>query len=230
MILVDAADEVLVRGVLVAPLALLLPFASSRLRSRLTRSLIAVALTLAALSAFLDEAEAWVIILVAAALAAALPGQSYERRPLLPVLAALAAGVAAALTGAAATWDAITTVAKSEGLVIVAAGGLLCVFVGGAVIGRVMHPFAEKVNAQPRGMEAAGRYIGWLERSLLYGLVVIGSADGAALVIAAKSVARFPSFKREEFAEYYLIGSLLSLLVAAACGLGARAAIGQPLM
>ena len=112
---------------------------------------------------------------------------------------------------------------------LVAAGGLFCVFVGGAAIGRVMHPFAQKVDSEPRGMEAAGRYIGWLERSLLYGLVVIGSADGAALVIAAKSVARFPSFAREEFAEYYLIGSFMSLLAAAMCGLGVRAAIGQPL-
>lgn len=65
-------------------------------------------------------------------------------------------------------------------------------------------------------MENAGRYIGWLERALLYGLILLGSPDAAALVVAAKSIARFPSFAEEKFAEYYLIGTLLSLLIAAA--------------
>lgn len=75
-------------------------------------------------------------------------------------------------------------------------------------------------------MENAGRYIGWLERSLLYGLILLGSPDAAALVIAAKSIARFPSFAEEKFAEYYLIGTLLSLVIAAATAFGVRAAMG----
>jgi hypothetical protein len=45
-------------------------------------------------------------------------------------------------------------------------------------------------------------------------------------VIAAKSIARFPSFAEEKFAEYYLIGTLLSLLIAAATAFGVRAAMG----
>lgn len=61
---------------------------------------------------------------------------------------------------------------------------------------------------------------------LLYGLILLGSPDAAALVIAAKSIARFPSFSEEKFAEYYLIGTLLSLLVAAATAFGVRAAMG----
>jgi len=102
------------------------------------------------------------------------------------------------------------------------------VFLAGAGIGRLLHPFAERVRGteDTPGMESAGRYIGWLERALLYGLIVLGSPDSAALVVAAKSIARFPSFSEEKFAEYYLIGTLLSLLAAGAAGVAVRAAMG----
>jgi hypothetical protein len=50
-------------------------------------------------------------------------------------------------------------------------------------------------------------------------------------VIAAKSVARFPAFSEERFAEYYLIGMLLSFLIAAGAGVAVRAALGlHPLL
>ena len=68
--------------------------------------------------------------------------------------------------------------------------------------------------------------IGWLERALLYGLFVAGAPDAAAVVLGVKSIARFPEFRDERFAEYYLIGSFLSLLIAAAIGLAVRAVIG----
>ena len=33
-------------------------------------------------------------------------------------------------------------------------------------------------------------------------------------MLAAKSIARYPEFKREQFAEYFLIGTLLSISAA----------------
>jgi len=42
------------------------------------------------------------------------------------------------------------------------------------------------------------------------------------LVIAAKSLARFEDLKRRHFAEYYLIGTLASLLLACLGGLAIR--------
>ena len=75
-------------------------------------------------------------------------------------------------------------------------------------------------------MEHAGRIIGWIERGLLYTLVLVGAPGAAALVIAGKSVARFPSFREERFAEYYLIGSLMSLAIALGAALAVRAIIG----
>jgi hypothetical protein len=109
-------------------------------------------------------------------------------------------------------------------------GVTLAVFAGGWVIGRLLHPFAVALEADTPerlpGLENAGRMIGWLERTLLFGLILAGAPDAAAIVIAAKSVARFPAFSEERFAEYYLIGTLLSFLIAAGLGVAVRAALG----
>jgi hypothetical protein len=220
-------DE-LVRAVIAVPIAVLLPLAKRRPPERLVRLGIAAAMVLAALAPYLDNWEAWVSVAVAAAAAGVLRAPSFDR-PIAPLLLTVAAvAIAAVAVDSDAAWNAIEVVANSRDVVVVTGGGLIAVFLAGAVIGRLLHPFAELVRGTEDtvGMESAGRYIGWLERALLYGLVVLGSPDAAALVVAAKSIARFPSFSQERFAEYYLIGTLLSLLIAAATGFGVRAAIG----
>lgn len=71
----------------------------------------------------------------------------------------------------------------------------------------------------------AGRWIGMLERLIIYSLVVAGEAGAAALVVTAKSILRFPEITGEEphlEAEYVLIGSLASWLAAIAGGLTIR--------
>jgi hypothetical protein len=218
----------LVRAVIAVPIAILLPLAKRRPPGRLVRAGFAAALVLAALAPYLDDWRAWVCVCVAA-LGAAIPAAPSFDRPVVPlVLAVAAAAIAAVAVDPDATWDAIESVINSRDVVVVTGGALVAVFLAGAIIGRLLHPFAELVRGteDTTGMESAGRYIGWLERALLYGLVVLGSPDAAALVVAAKSIARFPSFSEEKFAEYYLIGTLLSLLIAAAVGFGVRAAIG----
>ncbi len=67
------------------------------------------------------------------------------------------------------------------------------------------------------GAPAGGRVIGMLERAFAYGGVLVGHPETVALVVAVKSVARYPEFKGRNgrrFAEYFLIGTLLSLLFA----------------
>lgn len=78
------------------------------------------------------------------------------------------------------------------------------------------------------GTDGAGRWIGILERLLILLLVVGDEAGAAALVVAAKAVLRFPEITGEEphlSAEYVLIGSLASWLLAVAGGLAARAVL-----
>jgi len=70
-----------------------------------------------------------------------------------------------------------------------------------------------------------GRTVGLLERALTLLLVVLGQWSAVALVVAAKSLARFEALKERHFAEYYLIGTLTSLLLASLGGLALRACL-----
>lgn len=60
-----------------------------------------------------------------------------------------------------------------------------------------------------------GRLIGNLERSLMYFLIILDQIGAIAIIVALKSLARFKELDNKNFAEYFLIGSLLSLLLAA---------------
>jgi hypothetical protein len=62
------------------------------------------------------------------------------------------------------------------------------------------------------GLEGAGAMIGILERIFTLTLVLVGQYMALALVLAAKSIARFEDLKNRKFAEYYLIGTLSSML------------------
>lgn len=110
-------------------------------------------------------------------------------------------------------------------VVAVAAGAVIAVFAGGAAIAKLLAPFTAQLEppAESPTLARAGRYIGWLERALLYAFVLAGVPSAAAAVVALKSVARFPSFSEERFAEYYLIGTLASVLVAVCAAMAVRA-------
>lgn len=69
------------------------------------------------------------------------------------------------------------------------------------------------------GLKHAGLAIGMLERIFVLTLVLYGEFTAIMLVLTAKSIARFEDLKRREFAEYYLIGTFSSMLVALFVGL-----------
>ncbi len=73
-------------------------------------------------------------------------------------------------------------------------------------------------KAPETGPPGSGRMIGILERTIALILLLLGEWTALALLLAAKSIARFEELKRREFAEYYLIGTLTSLLVAILAG------------
>lgn len=60
----------------------------------------------------------------------------------------------------------------------------------------------------------AGYLIGSLERWIILLLGLAGQWGAVALVVAAKSIARFEELKKRAFAEYFLVGTLTSVLVA----------------
>lgn len=65
----------------------------------------------------------------------------------------------------------------------------------------------------------AGELIGIVERLLILTFVLAGSFEAVAFTIAAKSIARFKELDDKNFAEYYLIGTSVSVAVAVGIGM-----------
>jgi F0F1-type ATP synthase membrane subunit c/vacuolar-type H+-ATPase subunit K len=61
---------------------------------------------------------------------------------------------------------------------------------------------------------AVGYLIGTLERWIILLLGVAGLWEAIAIVVAVESIARFEELKQRAFAEYFLVGTLTSVLVA----------------
>ena len=61
----------------------------------------------------------------------------------------------------------------------------------------------------------AGRIIGTLERIIIIIMVMLKQYAAIGLVFTAKSIARYDEITKDpSFAEYYLVGTLLSVLIA----------------
>ena len=87
-------------------------------------------------------------------------------------------------------------------------GAILATRTGAFVVGLFMRPWEGR---GPAGLPSGGKYIGHLERGLIFLLVLAGTAEGIGFLIAAKSVLRFGAVKDEaELSEYVIIGTLAS--------------------
>ncbi|SFD02139.1 Protein of unknown function [Bacillus sp. OV322] len=64
----------------------------------------------------------------------------------------------------------------------------------------------------------AGMWIGILERNIILILCLINSIASIGFLIAMKALTRFKQFEDKSFAEYYLIGSMLSIVFAMLSG------------
>jgi hypothetical protein len=102
---------------------------------------------------------------------------------------------------------------------------------GGAVIvSRLLKRFdlprPETEEQTPPDDVARGWSIGIAERLLAVTLILVGQWSALGLIIAAKSIARFKDLEKRPFSEYYLIGTLSSVLIATTTALAARWLIG----
>jgi hypothetical protein len=89
------------------------------------------------------------------------------------------------------------------------AGLVLTTRAGGFAVGLVMEPWSA---AAPRhGLALGGRTIGWMERGLIFLLVMVGQPAGIGFLIAAKSILRYETTKESQgTGEYVIIGTLAS--------------------
>jgi hypothetical protein len=73
-------------------------------------------------------------------------------------------------------------------------------------------------SLENESLQKAGRWIGSIERSMTFGLVLLGQYTAIGFIIAAKSVLRYGDNTHKT--EYVLIGTLLSFGIAFALGVG----------
>jgi hypothetical protein len=119
------------------------------------------------------------------------------------------------------SWQPTTGEKVLEALVVY----VMVVFAGGYFIRyltRNLTAEIEKPSETQEQIKNAGMYIGWLERFLVLTAILVQSPSIVGLILTGKSIARFPELKSElnpGFAEYFLIGTLLSIGLAVAGGL-----------
>jgi hypothetical protein len=131
--------------------------------------------------------------------------------------------------GAASQW----LQRHADQVLILATAYCAVIFAAGYANAALLAPFQARLKpgdeGEARGLANAGTYIGWLERFLVVTAVLVGSPEAAGLVAAAKSVFRFGDIKEgRAFAEYFLIGTFLSVSEAVGIGLVARYLLSHP--
>lgn len=104
---------------------------------------------------------------------------------------------------------------------IVASGFAFVANGGSGIVEGVLEPLRQQFDSgeDAAGLEGSGRKIGILERVLALVLILLDQWAAMVLLVAVKSIARFEELKVRRFAEYYLVGTLASLIVAVATGL-----------
>ncbi len=107
-----------------------------------------------------------------------------------------------------------------ESILLVSVVYVLVIFGGGYFIRALIGPLWKEEQGQSKKEHAevinAGLYIGWLERFLVLTALFLQSPATVGFILAAKSIARYPELKSVRFAEYFLIGTLLSVAIAIA--------------
>lgn len=94
---------------------------------------------------------------------------------------------------------------------VIFGGGYLIRFLTRSLAESAKDEELEKAGEQ---LQNAGLYIGWLERFLILTALLLRSPAAVGLILTAKAITRYPEFKSARFAEYVLIGTLLSVSLA----------------
>ncbi|MEN8136742.1 MAG: DUF3307 domain-containing protein [Thermodesulfobacteriota bacterium] len=93
-------------------------------------------------------------------------------------------------------------------------GVIVAVPAGGFLIGKLTSQFMKELDEKDiSGLKKGGRYIGWLERSMVMLLLLIKQPAGIGFLFTAKSILRFGELKdasQRKVAEYIIIGTFLS--------------------
>lgn len=135
-------------------------------------------------------------------------------------------------------YDMETTFAWVSGLNtaafwVVAGSYLLVLRPLGFLIEKATRRWQEELESVPttfNGLRDAGTWIGYMERVIILTFLLLGQFSAIGFLIAAKSIFRYSGKVDDETghkqAEYILIGTLMSFLLAIAVGIGTRYILG----
>ena len=102
--------------------------------------------------------------------------------------------------------------------IIVVVAYVFTIFVGSSIVEAICRRF--KLEAlEAKGIKGAGKYIGYFERFLILTFTLLNQYTAMALVLTAKSIARFEALRERKFAEYYLMATLCSVSIAIFIGI-----------
>jgi hypothetical protein len=101
-------------------------------------------------------------------------------------------------------------------ILVTVLGAVVTVWIGGFVVGSIVSPYADQLDAAP-GIKEGGRLIGYCERLLIYVFVLANAPSGIGFLIAAKSIYSFGESsgkKQHKRSQYVIIGTLVSFAYA----------------
>lgn len=114
------------------------------------------------------------------------------------------------------TSNAINEIWNDLDLSVVFLAALILLWPTGIAIGKMTEKWRKHVDGE-RGLESAGKYIGFAERMIIFSLILVNQYTALGLIVATKSIFRLREGSKE--AEYYLVGSMLSFSAAIIMGL-----------
>lgn len=86
----------------------------------------------------------------------------------------------------------------------------------GILIGKITEKYSSQITTND-GLQDAGKFIGILERLVIFFLVMQSQYEAIGLLVAAKSIIRIKN-DDQKMSEYVLIGTLISISIAIATG------------
>ncbi|TDD47948.1 hypothetical protein [Saccharopolyspora elongata] len=122
---------------------------------------------------------------------------------------------------------------QNDQAIIICSGYLGATFFGDLIVSHAVGPLLANASGDEsddaKKLKNAGAHIGWIERAIFFPLFAGGVAAAAAIAFTAKSLVRLPSIRKDShnMAEYVLVGSMLSALVAMLFAIMTRLALGM---
>ncbi len=115
-------------------------------------------------------------------------------------------------------WALLVAAPAVQRGLLTAVGWLAVCRLGTILVRSLLHQLGREPSSPEAAVNhthyGAGRAIGNLERTLILFLALNDQLAAVGLVLTAKSLARFEDLKDRDFAEYYLLGTLTSTLIA----------------